>query len=71
ESWHTKDEIWNLWINAMNKRLTIDRVLVNKRRYDSRALKKAVVLSTWRGTLLNEKALPEDWLDQNGVLVGM
>ncbi|PBK61109.1 hypothetical protein ARMSODRAFT_840617, partial [Armillaria solidipes] len=57
---------------TINQRLTIDRVLVNKHRYGSRVLKKAVVLSTWRGTLLNEKALPaKDWLDQNGVLVGM
>ncbi|KAK0470098.1 uncharacterized protein EV420DRAFT_1616459 [Desarmillaria tabescens] len=70
-SWHTKDEIRNLWVDAMNRRLTIDCAMVNKYKYGSRALKKATVLSTWRGTLLNEKALPEDWIDQNGVLVGM
>ncbi|KAK0452739.1 uncharacterized protein EV420DRAFT_1273683 [Desarmillaria tabescens] len=69
--WHTREEIRGLWITAMNRRLMIDRMLVDKRRYGSKALTKAVVLAMWKGTLLNEKALPEDWLDQSGVLVGI
>ncbi|KAK0438285.1 hypothetical protein EV421DRAFT_1891991 [Armillaria borealis] len=69
EKWHTDDEIQNMWIDVMNKRLPIDRLLVNSSRYGSKALKKKTVLSTWRGTLDNEKALPEDWTDQSGVLL--
>ncbi|PBK66451.1 ribonuclease H-like protein [Armillaria solidipes] len=71
ESWHTRDEVHNLWVAAMNRRLTIDRALVNKYRYGTKALKKSMVLSTWEGTLLDEGALPEDWIDQCGVLVGI
>ncbi len=67
-TWHTSDEIRNLWVDTMNRRLTVDRMLVNKHRYGSRALKKSMILSTWKGTLLNERSLPEDWIDQCGVL---
>ncbi|KAK0448419.1 uncharacterized protein EV420DRAFT_1483435 [Desarmillaria tabescens] len=64
ESWHTRDEVRNLWIAAMNRRLTIDRMLVNKYRYGAKALKKVIVLSTrLKGALLDERALPEDWID--------
>ncbi|KAK0446318.1 ribonuclease H-like protein [Armillaria borealis] len=70
-TWHTSDEIRNLWVGTMNRRLTVDRMLVNKHRYGSRALKKSMVLSTWKGTLLIERSLPEDWIDQRGVLVGI
>ncbi|KAK0495053.1 ribonuclease H-like protein [Armillaria luteobubalina] len=69
--WHSEEQVWNLWIEAMNKRLTIDRLLVNKLRYGSKAMTKTKVLSTWRGTLHDEKSLPEDWISQRGVLVGI
>ncbi|KAK0201490.1 hypothetical protein DFS33DRAFT_1375104 [Desarmillaria ectypa] len=68
--WHTKVEVGRLWIDAINRRLTIDRLLVNKYKYGSRALTKATVLSTWKDTLLGKNGLPEDWIDQNGFLVG-
>ena len=32
---------------------------------------KDLVLSTWKGSLKNEKDLPEDWITKIGVLVGM
>ncbi len=70
-SWHTRDEVRNLWLAALNKRLTIDHVLVNNHKYGTKALKKVMVLLTWRGTLLNERALPEDWTDQSRVLVSI
>ncbi len=69
--WHTLDEVRNLWIEAINKRLTTDRLLANKKRYGARAMAKAKVLLTWKGTLRDEKSLPEDWTDQNRVLVGI
>ncbi|KAK0486816.1 ribonuclease H-like protein [Armillaria luteobubalina] len=71
KDWHSQEEIRRMWIDKMNQRLTIDRLLVNRCRYGSKALTKALVLSTWRGTLLNERSLPEDWIDQDGVLVGI
>ena len=32
---------------------------------------KNLVLNTWKGTVKNEKDLPEDWITKCGVLVGM
>ncbi|PBK81224.1 hypothetical protein ARMGADRAFT_878775, partial [Armillaria gallica] len=49
--WHTKNEVHSLWIDAVNRQLTIDHLLVNKKRYGSRVITKAKVLSTWIGTL--------------------
>ncbi|KAK0473530.1 ribonuclease H-like protein [Armillaria luteobubalina] len=69
--WKIHYEVHNMWIDTLNKRLTIDHLLVNRQRYGSKALMKAKVLSTWRGTLLDEKSLPEDWTNQTRVLVGM
>ncbi|KAK0200559.1 hypothetical protein DFS33DRAFT_1267064, partial [Desarmillaria ectypa] len=70
-NWHTRDEVRNLWIAAMNRSSSIDRVLVNKHRYGAKALEEAMVSSTWKGTFLDERALPEDWIDQSGVLVSI
>ncbi|PBK88964.1 hypothetical protein ARMGADRAFT_1114996 [Armillaria gallica] len=60
-----------MWADVINHRLIIDQLLANKSRYRSKALKKATVLAMWRGTLKDEKALLEDWIDQSRVLVGM
>ncbi|KAK0455780.1 uncharacterized protein EV420DRAFT_1692604 [Desarmillaria tabescens] len=67
--WHTRDEVRSLWTDAMNRRLMIDCLLSNRCKYGSKALKKKTILATWRGTLYNEKALPEDWTYQTGVLI--
>ncbi|KAK0450448.1 uncharacterized protein EV420DRAFT_1622013 [Desarmillaria tabescens] len=69
--WHTEDEIQNLWIDAMNKRLTVDQLLANRKKYGLRAMAKAKVLATWKGTLQDEKSLPEDWIDQGRILVSI
>ncbi|KAK0222652.1 hypothetical protein EDD85DRAFT_923732 [Armillaria nabsnona] len=69
--WHSEEEVRNLWIDAMNKRLMVDCLLVNKHKYGTRAMRKAKILSTWKSTLHNETALPDDWIDQSGALVGI
>ncbi|KAK0209799.1 hypothetical protein IW262DRAFT_1281216, partial [Armillaria fumosa] len=60
EKWHSCEEIKRMWLDAMNHRLTIDQLLVNKCRFGLKALTKVLVLSMWRGTLYNERSLPED-----------
>lgn len=66
----SENAIANKWIYRMNTRLTTDR-LCTDRRYGTKALKPETVLQTWSGTLLAEENLPENWLRQSGVLVGI
>lgn len=67
----TGQEIQNRWVGRMNSRLDLDRLTTNKRKFGKKAIRPGIVLQTWGGTLLNERNLPEDWLRQSGVLVGI
>ncbi|KAJ7821842.1 ribonuclease H-like protein, partial [Mycena leptocephala] len=65
-------EVHNRWVKVMNERLEIDINLTNRSKYGKQhALSPALVLDTWRGTLLDEGTLPTDWLREPGVLVGI
>ncbi|KAJ7796243.1 hypothetical protein B0H14DRAFT_2390834, partial [Mycena olivaceomarginata] len=66
----TSAEIYDQWLNTINRALQRDRLLTDKVRFDSLALNKQLVLSTWSGLLLDEDSLPDDWTKE-GVLVGM
>ncbi|PBK83350.1 hypothetical protein ARMGADRAFT_945005, partial [Armillaria gallica] len=44
--WHTNEEVQNMWMDAMNRRLTIDHLLTNRHKYDKKALKKKMILRT-------------------------
>ena len=59
------------WRNTMNKRLTIDRFLTDKKRFSKRALSEKLVRATWSHCLANEEALPLNWPSSKGVLVGI
>ncbi|KAI0324041.1 hypothetical protein GY45DRAFT_1397284 [Cubamyces sp. BRFM 1775] len=69
ERYHSKLELANRFFSALNKRLRLDQILVRPAMRADR-LQTAVVLDTWRGTLNDELALPEDWTAAEGVLVG-
>lgn len=71
EKYHTETEIYNKWVHAINMRLKFDRLLTDSMRYGKRATKIEVVLKTWSGLLKNEDNLPDNWIRQSGVLVGM
>jgi hypothetical protein len=66
-----ESEIRNRWLNAINKRLTIDRCLTDGKRFGKRALDWKVVKSTWTRCLKDEESLPTDWYKRRGVLVGI
>jgi hypothetical protein len=70
ETWPSKREIHNKWVHAMNRRLALDQAMTNTR-YGTNALNKDLVLHTWSGVLQDESSLPEDWIRQPGVLVGI
>ncbi|EIM91486.1 uncharacterized protein STEHIDRAFT_48463 [Stereum hirsutum FP-91666 SS1] len=65
------NEIHNKWVFTINQRLSLDRSACNKRKFGPKATRPDLVLKTWNGTLFNEKNLPENWLWQAGVLVGI
>ncbi|KAJ7506394.1 hypothetical protein B0H11DRAFT_1707127, partial [Mycena galericulata] len=67
----SETEIHNRWVSVMNTALRRDKLLTNKVRFGSLAIKKQLVLDTWSGTLLNEDSLPDDWTQSKGVLVGI
>jgi hypothetical protein len=71
ESPYTTSEITNRWLSMMNQCLTLERLMTNRNRYNKRALKSGVALSTWSNGLLDEENLPRNWIWQSGVLVGI
>ncbi|KAG1759797.1 hypothetical protein EV702DRAFT_985928 [Suillus placidus] len=71
DKYHSETEIYNKWIHAINMRLKFDRLLTDSMRYGKRAAKIDLVLKTWSGLLKDEDKLPDNWIRQAGVLVGM
>ncbi|KAG2755617.1 hypothetical protein P692DRAFT_201836748 [Suillus brevipes Sb2] len=62
--------IWKLRCERTIK-LKFDRLLTDSKRYGTKALKVETVLKTWSSILLNEDNLPDNWVHNSGVLVGM
>ncbi|KAG1773495.1 ribonuclease H-like protein [Suillus occidentalis] len=71
EKYHSDPEILNRWIHAINMRLKFDRLLTDSKRYGKKAIKIDTVLKTWSSLLKDEDNLPDNWIHQKGVLVGM
>jgi hypothetical protein len=68
---HSEIEIHNKWVNIINSRLKLDKILTNSHRYGNKAIPKDKVLETWSGVLYDEESLPDDWIKQSEVLVGI
>ncbi|KAF9234528.1 hypothetical protein BU15DRAFT_52534 [Melanogaster broomeanus] len=71
ELFHSSTEIHNRWIASINTRLKTDKLLANPAKYGKKAIKPELVLKTWSGVLMDEHDLPDDWIRQTGVLVGI
>ncbi|KAH9831461.1 uncharacterized protein C8Q71DRAFT_679920, partial [Rhodofomes roseus] len=70
EDWeHSRQEIRARWVATINRRLHLDMSMTHKR-FGRQALNKDMVTNTWKGTLHDESALPDDWTGMNRVLVG-
>ncbi len=68
---YSENEISQCWLGALNRRLRMDCLLRDKRKYNKKVILKSIVLGTWQNTLENEESLPEDWTKEIRVLVGM
>ncbi|KAJ7643412.1 hypothetical protein DFH06DRAFT_999150 [Mycena polygramma] len=65
-------EIHNKWVSVINERLLFDRILTNETKYGKHAsVSPSLVLQTWGKTLKSEESLPNDWLREPEVLVGV
>ena len=71
EKFPSDNEIHNKWVKAINMHLKFDKLQTDTKRYGSRAIKADLVLKTWSGVLLNEENLPDNWIWESGVLVGI
>ncbi|KAG1889238.1 hypothetical protein F4604DRAFT_1505893, partial [Suillus subluteus] len=71
DKFHSKNEIHNRWVATLNKRLNFDKLFTDTLRYGKKALRENLVLRTWSGVLLDEDDLPDNWIRQSGVLVGI
>ncbi|KAJ6550391.1 hypothetical protein DFH09DRAFT_925930 [Mycena vulgaris] len=68
----SQNEIHNRWLHAINDRLNVDRILTNQSKYGKNiSIRPSLVLETWSSTLKDEEDLPEIWLKEPKVLVGV
>lgn len=68
EQWPSEDVIRNKWIAAINARLTLDIAMTHPR-FGKKSIPTKTVLRTWKGSLYDETALPDDWTRKGEVLV--
>ncbi|KZP29259.1 hypothetical protein FIBSPDRAFT_727733, partial [Athelia psychrophila] len=66
----TEREIHNRWVKVINLRLDLDRAMTNPK-YERKAISRAKVLQTWRGTINDAKNLPSDWTRSKDVCISI
>ncbi|PBK79711.1 hypothetical protein ARMGADRAFT_1100209, partial [Armillaria gallica] len=66
---HTAREIEQRWLHAMNRRMKLDCILSDRKKFRRKAIQKSLILKTWQGTLLGAPSLPEDWMMEDGVCI--
>ena len=66
-----KEEITNWWLALINMRLKFNCLMANKHRYGHKGIDPSVVMKMWNSVLQDERGLPENWISDAGVSVGM
>lgn len=51
--------------------MKLDMLHINKKRYGKKAIRMSLVEMMWRGVLKDDENLPDNWVWQSGVLVGI
>jgi len=65
------EEVRKTWLNIINRRLKLDCLQTDKRKYGKKAIRPSLVEKTWWGVLRNQESLPDNWLFTTGVIVGI
>ena len=68
ERQHSDNEIAARWKNAINTRLTSDRIIATKIKRENKFTN--LVKNTWKPLLTKEGPLPHNWINNSEVLVG-
>jgi hypothetical protein len=66
----SEKEIENRWSFVINERLQLDRRMASGK-YGKKGVSPKIVRATWQGLLYQEHKLPDDWVTNTGVLVGI
>lgn len=63
-------QIKNRWIETLNARLELDQKMTNSK-YEKKSISIKLVQNTWKNTLKGEGLLPQNWVTDSRVLVGI
>jgi exonuclease III len=69
EERHTVPEALNRWRSAIERRLTIEKISTDGKRFGAIAMDRDIVMETWDG-VIECNAAEQDWIERGGVLVG-
>ena len=61
----------NRWLVLINMRLKLDCLMANRRKFGHKVIDPVIVMKTWNGVLHDKRGLPDNWVLETGVLVGM
>jgi hypothetical protein len=64
-------QIHNKWVTLINSHLRFDQLLTDTSRYGNCAPNVKTILRMWDGVLMDNLNLPENWIWQSRVLVGI
>ena len=67
----SRSEAHNIWLKTVNRTLRRDCILTDQARFGALSINTDMVLKTWSGLLLDEDSLPDNWIHEKGVLVGI
>jgi len=65
---HQKEETKRRWLQAINEKLTIDKITATRIKRNQEYTK--LVINTWEKALEKEEELPPNWIVRNEILVG-
>jgi hypothetical protein len=65
---HSDDVVSTRWKNAINTRLTCDKIIATKIKRENKFTN--LVINTWETLLKKEGPIPHNWINHREVLVG-
>jgi exonuclease III len=69
EERHTIPEATNRWRSAIERRLSIEKISTDSKRFGAIAMDRDIVIETWDGAI-DGATEEQDWIARDGVLVG-
>jgi len=68
---HTEVEISSRWLALINTRLKLNCLMANRQKFGCKAIDPVIVMKMWNSVLHDERGLPDNWILEPWVLVGM